>query len=77
MKLPSGWENSKVGRPLYAGSASVWGFAVYLASRDGSQDSVLPSGLPAGTPEEALACACGLHLADPTAWQEHLPPARP
>jgi hypothetical protein len=62
-------------RLRYAGSASLWGFAVYLASRDGYQDSVLPSGLPVGTPEEALDCACGLYLADPSAWQEHLPPA--
>ena len=62
-------------RLRYAGSASLWGFAIYLASRDGYQDSVLPSGLPVGTPEEALDCACGLYLADPSAWQEHLPPA--
>ena len=62
-------------RLRYAGSASLWGFAIHLASTDGYQDSVLPSGLPVGTPEEALDCACGLYLADPTAWQEHLPPA--
>jgi hypothetical protein len=62
-------------RLRYAGSASLWGFAIWLASRDGYQDSVLPSGLPVGTPEEALDCACWLYLADPTAWQEHPPPA--
>jgi hypothetical protein len=63
-------------RLRYAGSASLWGFAIYLASKDGYQDSVLPSsGLPVGTPEEALDCACGLYLADPNAWQERLPPA--
>jgi hypothetical protein len=62
-------------RLRYAGSASLWGFATYLASRDSYQDSVLPSGLPIGTPEEALDTACGLYLADPSAWQEHLPPA--
>ena len=61
-------------RLRYAGSASLWGFAIYLASRDGYEDSVLPSGLAVGTPEEALDCACGLYLADPSAWQEHLPP---
>ena len=33
--------------------------------------------LPVGAPEEALECACGLSLADPSAWQEHLPPASP
>ena len=53
------------------------GFAVDLASRDGYQDSVLPSGLPVGTPKAALDCACGLYLNDPSAWQDHLPPARP
>jgi hypothetical protein len=64
-------------RLRYGGSASLWGFAVYLASRDGYQDAVLPSGLPVGTPEEALDTACGLYLADPSAWQEHLPPSVP
>ena len=64
-------------RLRYAGSASRWGFAIYLASRNGYQDSVLPSGLRAGTPEEALDCACGLYLNDPTAWQEPSPPASP
>jgi hypothetical protein len=64
-------------RLRYAGSASLWGFAIHLASKDGYQDSLLPSGLPIGEPEEALDCACGLYLTDPTAWQEHLPPARP
>jgi hypothetical protein len=64
-------------RLRYAGSASRWGFAIHLASRDSYQDSVLPSGLPVGTPEEALDCACGLYLADPTVWQNQLPPADP
>ena len=56
-------------RLRYNGSASIWGFAIYLASRDGYEDNVLPSGLPSGSPEEALDCACGLYLNDPTAWQ--------
>ncbi|WP_433473817.1 hypothetical protein ACQPZP_34190 [Spirillospora sp. CA-142024] len=43
----------------------TWGFALYLASRDGNQDNILPSGLPAGSPEEALDCACGLYLGNP------------
>jgi hypothetical protein len=64
-------------RLRYSGSASLWGFAIYLASRDGYEDSVLPSGLPIGEPEQALDCACGLYLDDPDAWQEHLPPANP
>ncbi|MEO3748759.1 hypothetical protein [Plantactinospora sp. B5E13] len=54
-------------RLRYCGSASRWGFAIYLASRGSYQDSVLPSGLHAGDPEEALDCACGLYLNDPTA----------
>jgi hypothetical protein len=57
-------------RLRYTGSASRWGFAIHLASRDGYEESILPSGLPAGTPEEALDCACGLYLGDPTAWIE-------
>jgi hypothetical protein len=57
-------------RLRYNDSASLWGFAIYLASRDGYEDSVLPSGLPIGTPQEALDCACGLYLNDPSAWQD-------
>jgi hypothetical protein len=55
-------------RLRYAGSASTWGFAIYRASHDDYDNSYLPSGYPAGTPEEALDCACGLYLNDPTAW---------
>jgi hypothetical protein len=57
-------------RLRYSGSASIWGFAIYLASRDGYEDSILPNGLHAGSPEEALDCACGLYLNDPTAWRQ-------
>jgi hypothetical protein len=56
-------------RLRYGGYANQWGFAIYLASKDGYQDSILPAGYPVGTAEEALDCACGLYLADPTAWQ--------
>jgi hypothetical protein len=55
-------------RLRYTGSANAWRFATYLASRDGYEDSILPSGYPFGTPEEALDCACGLYLNDATAW---------
>ena len=61
-------------RLRYGGSAHQWGFAIYLASRDGYEDSILPSGYPVGTPEEALDCACGLYLNDPTAWRQ--PPTK-
>jgi uncharacterized membrane protein YeaQ/YmgE (transglycosylase-associated protein family) len=52
-------------RLRYNGSAHIWGFAIYLASRDGYQDSVLPSGSPLGTAEDALDCACGLYSPTP------------
>jgi hypothetical protein len=49
-------------RLRYAGSASRWGFAIYRASHNDYQDNVLPSGFTAGSPEEALDCACRLYL---------------
>lgn len=55
-------------RLRYNGSIDRWGFAIHLASRNAYEDSVLRSGQPTGTPEEALDCACGLYLADPAAW---------
>jgi hypothetical protein len=55
-------------RLRYLNSATIWGFAIYRASHDDYEDSVLPSGSPTGSAEEALDCACGLYLNDPTAW---------
>ena len=55
-------------RLRYGGSASTWGFAIYLASKDSYEDSILPNGHFTGSPEDALDCACGLYLGDPTAW---------
>jgi hypothetical protein len=55
-------------RLRYGGSASRWGFAVYLASSNTYQDSVLHTGYTAGSPEDALDTVCGLYLGDPTAW---------
>jgi hypothetical protein len=49
-------------RLRFTGVLHTWGFALYLASRDGYQDNILPSGLPSGPPEEALDCACSLYL---------------
>jgi hypothetical protein len=66
-QLPDGSEQPQC-RLRYAGYASTWRFAIYRASHDDYQDSFLPSGQPAGLPEEALDCACGLYLGDPTAW---------
>jgi hypothetical protein len=47
-------------------SAARWDFAMYLASKDGYEDAVLPTGALAGLPEDALDCAAGLYLGDPT-----------
>lgn len=55
-------------RLRYGGSANRWGFAVYLASHEAYEDSVLPSGAFAGSPEEALDCVCGLYLSNPAIW---------
>jgi len=60
-------------RLRYQRSASSWGFAIYLASRDAYEDSMLPSGSFVGTPEEALDCACGLYLNEPSAWVDDSP----
>ncbi|MEO5994371.1 MAG: hypothetical protein ABIP92_12580 [Arthrobacter sp.] len=49
----------------YGGSAARWGFAIYLASKDGYEPAALPSGAFAGAPEEALDTACGLYLDNP------------
>lgn len=56
-------------RLRYGGSASTWGFAVYLASKDKYEDSILPNGQFAGSPQDALDCACGLYFGDPSAWR--------
>jgi hypothetical protein len=72
-QLPDG-EVLPLCRLRYAGSASTWGFAIYRASHDDYENSFLPSGQFAGTSEEALDCACGLYLADPTASQTHPSP---
>jgi hypothetical protein len=67
--LPDG-EIMPLCRLRYGGSASIWGFAIYRASHDDYQDSFLPTGATAGSPEDALDCACGLYLCEPTAWIE-------
>lgn len=55
-------------RLRYLGSDTDWGFALYRASTETYVDTLLPDGSPTGTPEQALDCALGLYLADPTAW---------
>ncbi len=63
----------KLCRLRYSGSASTWGFAIYRASHGDYEDSFLPTGMMAGSPEEALDCACGLYLNDPSAWLDDSP----
>lgn len=63
-ELPDG-DTAKLMRLRYGGTASRWGFALYYASSDRYEDSLLPTGGLAGTPEDALDCACRLHLAAP------------
>ena len=65
--LPDG-QTLPLCRLRYAGSANMWGFAIYRASHDDYEDSYLPTGFMGGTAEDALDTACGLYLADPTAW---------
>jgi hypothetical protein len=50
-------------RLRYGGSAHSFGFAIYTAARDRYEDSVLLTGLPVGTPQQALDTACTIHLA--------------
>jgi hypothetical protein len=71
--LPDG-EVLPLCRLRYGGSASTWGFAIYLAGKDGYEDAILPNGQLGGSPEDALDCACGLYLNDPTAWQTNPTP---
>jgi hypothetical protein len=63
----------KLCRLRYGGSAHAWGFAIYRASHDDYEDSYLPTGMTAGSAEEALNCACGLYLNDPSAWLPNTP----
>ena len=65
--LPDG-ELMHLCRLRYAGSARDWGFAIYRASHDDYETSVLPTGHFGGTAEDALDTACGLYLNDPNAW---------
>lgn len=63
--LPDG-EVLPLCRLRYSGSASRWGFALYRASHHDYQDSILPNGYTAGSPEDALDCACNLYLNNST-----------
>ena len=60
--LPGG-EQIPLFRLRYGGSAHSFGFAIYSAAHGRYQDAVLRTGLPVGTPQEALDTACTVHLA--------------
>jgi hypothetical protein len=60
--LPGG-EQIPLFRLRYGGSAHSFGFAIYSAARDRYENAVLLTGLPTGTPQEALDTACTLYLA--------------
>jgi|SRR6266849_1215962 len=60
--LPGG-EQIPLFRLRYGGSAHSFGFAIYSAARDRYEDAVLLTGLPVGSPQEALDTACTVHLA--------------
>jgi len=58
-------ENISLCRLRHGGSAHSFGFAIYSAAHDRYQDAILITGLPIGTPQEALDTACMIHLAAP------------
>ncbi len=60
--LPGG-EQIPLFRLRYGGSAHSFGFAIYSAAHGSYDDAVLRTGLPTGTPQEALDTACTVHLA--------------
>ena len=60
--LPDG-ETIPLCRLRYGGPAHSFGFAIYSAARGRYEDAVLLTGLPVGTPPEALDTACTVHLA--------------
>jgi hypothetical protein len=63
----------KLCRLRWGGVLHTWGVAIYRASHDDYENSYLHTGMRAGSPEEALDCACGLYLNDPTAWLPNTP----
>jgi hypothetical protein len=59
--LPGG-EQIPLCRLRYGGSAHSFGFAIYSAAHERYQDALLRTGLPTGTPQQALDTACTVHL---------------
>ena len=48
----------------YLGTDDDWEFALHDPATDTYTDTVLPDGSYTGTPQDALDCACRVHLAD-------------
>ena len=71
--LPGG-EQIPLFRLRYGGSAHSFGFAIYSPARDRYEDAVLLTGLPIGSPQEALDTACTVHLAAPGHQPDPGPP---
>ncbi|MFE9823945.1 hypothetical protein ACFYSH_17710 [Streptomyces sp. NPDC005791] len=58
-------EKVKLMRLRYTGAVGKWGFALYYASSDRYEDSLLLGGSATGTPADVLDCACSLYLTTP------------
>jgi hypothetical protein len=61
--LPGDDKAQPLFRLRYGGSAHSFGFALHSFATGRYEDSVLLTGLPTGTPQEALDTACTLYLA--------------
>ncbi|MBO0818488.1 MAG: hypothetical protein J2P30_25420, partial [Actinobacteria bacterium] len=59
-----GEEHQPLFRLRYGGSAHSFGFALYSHATGRYEDSLLATGSPVGTPQEALDTACILYYAD-------------
>jgi hypothetical protein len=59
--LPGG-EQIPLFRLRYGGSAHSFGFAIYSPARDRYEDALLLTGMPTGSPQQALDTACTVHL---------------
>jgi hypothetical protein len=46
------------------GNDDSWAFALYDPATNTYPDTALPNGSTTGTPQQALDCACAVHLTD-------------
>lgn len=60
---PDGEDPQPLFRLRYGGSAHSFGFAVHSRATGRYEDTVLLTGSPVGTPQQALDTACTLYLA--------------